>query len=257
MLVLIVAAWVGQAVAKQNSPPPNRDAVMLTTGKTAARSEALGRILATPPGARTRDVWEALRDELNRVVACLDVQKPSPAQRRKLHCEVGISHNSEDSDYLLDLISAVSQSDDPATIPTLIRVAPGHAGARLALVNFGDVAVPALIESALSSRSGPWVSEDSGSMSALGEMVVGDHISAASRARIIDTARSLLRDKFTWVNEITVVYLALATGDPVLRDEITKMANDSSELIRRGIPPEHIEQVQRGIRYELAHPPKP
>lgn len=94
-------------------------------------------------------------------------------------------------------------------------------------------------------------------MSALGEMVVGDHISAASRARIIDTARSLLRDKFTWVNEITVVYLALATGDPVLRDEITKMANDSSELIRRGIPPEHIEQVQRGIRYELAHPPKP
>lgn len=254
MLGLIVSLWIGQAVAKQASAP-NRDAVTLTTGNAAARAEALGRILATRPDARTPDIWKALRDELNRVVACLDAQKPSPAQRRKLHCDVGIPH-SEDSDYLPDLISAVSQSDDPASIPTLIRVAPGHESALVALVNFGDAAAPALIDSALSSRSGPWVSEDSGAMFAMGKMLVADHIGAVNRARIVDTARSLLHDKFTWINEPSVVYLALATGDPVLRDEVTRMADDASDLMRRGIPPDHVEQVQRHIRYSLAHPPK-
>jgi len=248
---------VGRTARRQTErPPPSPDAVILTTGKAAARYGALGRILATPPDARTRDVWKALRDELDRVVACLDVQKPPRAEARKLHCEIGIGSHEEDN-YLLDLISAVSQSTDPAAIPTLIRVARGHAGAFSALVNFGDVAVPALIESALSSRSGPWVTENSGSMGVLAEMLAGEHITAVSRERITDTARTLLHNKFTWVTKIPVAQLALATGDPVLRDEITRMVNDSSELMRRGIPAERIRWVPNILGYSLAEPRKP
>jgi len=88
-------------------------------------------------------------------------------------------------------------------------------------------------------------------------MLAGEHITAVSRERITDTARTLLHNKFTWVTKIPVAQLALATGDPVLRDEIARMVNDSSELMRRGIPAERIRWVPNILGYSLAEPRKP
>ena len=146
------------------------DARILSTGNLDARHEALARIIAIAPAERTADLWRALRQEVDRVVACLDVVPPSPAAWQTLHCEITPTPRSEEN-YLADLVMALGQSRDPSVIPTLIKVAPSGAMATTGLARFGDLAVPALIASALSSRSGPWVTEASGAMFTLARML--------------------------------------------------------------------------------------
>ena len=77
------------------------DARILSTGNLGARHDALARIIAIPPADRPPDLWRALRQEVDRVVACLDVRSPSPAESPTLHCD--ITPQSED-DYLADLV---------------------------------------------------------------------------------------------------------------------------------------------------------
>ena len=144
------------------------DARILATGDIGARHEALARILAIAPGNRTADVWQALKQEVERVVACLDVVPPSPAVRQTLHCEI---RPLAEDDYLPELITAIGQSRDPSMIPTLIKVVPGGMIAAIPLMRFGDLAVAPLIESAMSSRSGPWVEESSGATLTLAKML--------------------------------------------------------------------------------------
>ena len=117
------------------------------------------------------------------------INTPPPAERQTLRCD--ITPRSED-EYLADLVGALSQSRDPSMIPTLIKVAPSGAMAAAGLARFGDLAVPALIESAMSSRSGPWVSESHGSMFTLARMleepapVASQPVSDANRVRIME-----------------------------------------------------------------------
>jgi hypothetical protein len=247
---LVVLLAVGQDEAR-----------ILGTGDLDARHDALARILAIAPAERTADLWQALRQEVDRVVACLDVRPPSPAESQKLRCD--IRPRSEDN-YLPDLIQALGQSRDTSMIPTLIKVAPSGAIAAAALVRFGDVAVPALIESAMSSRSGPWVSESSGAMSTLARMLeqpapdAVQPLSRASRLRITDTARTLLHTKLTFANQIPIIALVLATKDVALRAEVEALATDASEWRRRGLTDQaRIAQVQNSIRYALTQHPKP
>ena len=237
------------------------DARILNTGNLDARHDALARIIAIPPAERTPDLWRALKQEVDRVVTCLDVRSPSPVERKTLHCD--ITPRSED-DYLADLVRALSQSRDPSMIPTLIKVAPSGAMAAAGLARFGDLAVPALIESAMSSRSGPWVSESGGAMFTLGRMLgepapdVIQPLSGANRVRITDTARTLLRTKLTWQNQIAIIDLALATKDVALRAEVEVLATDASEWRRRGLTDQsRITQVQNSIRFALARHPTP
>jgi hypothetical protein len=118
-MVLIVASILALLLAVGQD-----DARILGTGNLDARRHALARIIAITPAERTPDMWRALKKEVDRVVACLDVRSPSPAERQTLHCD--ITPRSED-DYLADLAGALSQSRDPAMIPTLIKVAPSGA----------------------------------------------------------------------------------------------------------------------------------
>ncbi len=237
------------------------DARLLSTGSLDARREALARIIATTPAERSPDQWRALMQEVNRLVKCLNVRSPSPAERQALQCDV--APRSEDS-YLADLIRAVSQSRDPAMIPTLLNVASSGAIATAGLARFGDLAVPGLIESALSSRSGPWVSESSGAMFTLARMLEEPApdpvrtLGEPNRMRIIDTARTLLRTKVTSQNQIPIVALALATKDVALRTEVEALATDASEWRRRGLTDEaQITQAQNSIRFALSRHPAP
>jgi len=237
------------------------DARILGTGDLDARHDALARILSVSPGERTDDLWHALRQEVDRVVACLDVRSPSPAERQTLRCD--IRPRSEDN-YLPDLVEALSQSRDPSMIPTLIKVAPSGAIAAAGLARFGDLAVPALIESAMSSRSGPWVYESGGAMFTLARMLeqpapdVAKPLSGANRLRITDTARTLLHTKLTWTNQIPIIALVLATKDNALRAEVEALATDASEWRRRGVTDQaRITQVQNSIRFALGRHSKP
>jgi hypothetical protein len=237
------------------------EARILGTGDPDARHDALARILAVPPAERTADVWQALRQEVERIVACLDVRTRSAAESQTLQCDV--RPRSEDN-YLPDLIEALSQSRDPSMIPTLIKVAPSGAIAASGLLRFGDLAVPALIESAMSSRSGPWVYESGGAMFTLARMLeqpVPDAVqslSSASRLRITDTARTLLHTKLTWANQIPIIALVLATKDVALRAEVEALATDASEWRRRGVTDQaRITQGQNSIRFALTRHPKP
>ena len=252
--IVAVLLLVGQLVGQD-------DTRILGTGDLSARHEALARILAIAPRERTDDMWQALRQELDRVVACLDVRPHSPAERQTLHCE--ITPRSED-DYLLNLITAIGQSRDPSMIPSLIKVAPSGAIAAAALVRFGELAVPALIEAAMSSRSGPWVEESGGAMLTLARMLeepasdASQALSSANRLRITETARTLLRSRLTWTNQIPIVALCLATKDAALRSEVEALATDASEWRRRGITDQaRIVQVQNSIRFQLARHSKP
>jgi hypothetical protein len=235
------------------------DARILGTGDLDARRHALARIVATPPAERTADLWRALRQEVDRVVTCLDVRSPSPAERQTLQCDM--TPRSED-DYLADLVGALSQSRDPSMIPTLIKIAPSGGIAAAGLARFGDLAVPALIESAMSSRSGPWVTESGGAMFTLGRMLEEpapdaiQPLSAANHVRITDAARTLLRTKLTWQNQIPIIALVLATKDATLRAEVEALATDASEWRRRGLTDQsRITQVQNSIRFALARHP--
>lgn len=237
------------------------DARTLMTGDIGARHEALTRIAAIPPSERSEQMWQALRQEVDRLVACLDIRPPSQAERQALHCD--IRPKSED-DYLPNLITTLGQSRDPSIIPTLIRVAPSGALASGALVRFGELGVPALIESAMSSRSGPWGDESSGAMLTLARMLEQSSADSsralrnAAKIRITDTARTVLHSKLTWVNQIAIVGLALATGDADLRSEVEVLATDPSEWRRRGVTDQaRVAQLQNSIRFQLARHPKP
>jgi hypothetical protein len=248
--VLVVLLAMGQDEAR-----------ILGTGDIGARHDAIARILAIPSSERTVVVWQALRQEVDRVVACLDVRPTSLAERQRLQCD--ITPRSEDN-YLPDLIEALSQSRDPSMIPTLIKVAPSGAIAAAGLVRFGDLAVPALIDSAMSSRSGPWVEESGGAIFTLARMLeqlVPDAVqplSAATRLQITDTARTLLHTRLSWVNQIPIVALVLATKDEALRSEVEALATDASLWQQRGVTDQaRITQVQNSIRAQLARHPKP
>ena len=237
------------------------DARILGTGNLDARRHALARIIAITPAERTPEMWRALRKEVDRVVACLDVRSPSPAERQTLRCD--ITPRSED-DYLADLVVALSQSRDPSMIPTLIKVAPSGAIAAAGLARFGDFAVPALIESAMSSRSGPWVKESHGAMFTLGRMLEEpapdaiQPLSVVNRVRITDTARTLLHTRLTGQNQTPIIALVLATKDVALRAEVETLATDASEWRRRGLADQsRITQVQNSIRFALARHPAP
>jgi hypothetical protein len=254
--VLTVASFLVVLLAVGQDDPR-----ILGAGDLDARHDALARILAIAPVERTAGQWQALRQEVDRVVACLDVRSPSPAESQKLRCDV--RPRSEDN-YLPDLIQALGQSRDTSMIPTLIKVAPSGTIAAAALVRFGDVAVPALIESAMSSRSGPWVSESSGAMSTLARMLeqpapdAVQPLSRASRLRITDTARTLLHTKLTGANQIPIIALVLATKDVALRAEVEALATDASEWRRRGLTDQaRIAEVQNSIRFALTQHPKP
>jgi hypothetical protein len=147
-------------------------------------------------------------------------------------------------------------------IPTLIKVAPSGAIATAGVARFGDLAVPALIESALSSRSGPWVYESGGAMLTLARMLedpppdVLRPLGAPNRVRITDTARTLLRTRLTWQHQIPIIALALATKDVALRAEVETLATDASEWRRRGLTDQsQITQVQNSIRFALSQHP--
>ena len=198
------------------------DTLILSSGDIEARREVVMRILATPPSKRPQAVWQTLRQEVDRLVACLDVDPPPAQAGKDLHCEV--RPGSED-DYLPNLIEALSQSRDPAMIPTLIKVTPSGGIARAALARFGDLAVPALIESSLSSRSGPWVTEAGGSMLTLAEMLQGPALGDGSRITITATAASLLQTLVS-AHWLPIVILALSTQNADLRSEVEKLATD-------------------------------
>jgi hypothetical protein len=124
--------------------------------------------------------------------------------------------------------------------------------------------VPALIESAMSSRSGPWVTESDGAMFTLARMLEQPSpdaiqgLSAASRVRITDTARTLLRTRLTFQNQIPIIALVLATKDTTLRHEVEALATDASEWRRRGLTDEsQITRVQNSIRFALTQHPAP
>src|SRR5262245_35727488 len=252
--MLVAALLAAQLVAGQ------ADARGLSAGDIDARRAALIGILSIPPGERSDEIWKALRYEVDRLVACLDVRPLSPEEKRALDCD--IRPKSEDT-YLPDLITAVGQDPDPAVIPVLIKVASSGGIATAALARFGDLAVPPLAESALSSRSSPWVEQSTGAMLALARMLEqpptdsGRALSDASRRRIVETARTVLHTKLTWVNQLAIVNLALATHDAGLRSEVEALATDASEWRRRGVTDEAtIRRVQGSIRSQLARHPK-
>jgi hypothetical protein len=227
------------------------DVGLLQSGALEDRHDALLRILKISPSERSAQVWQALASELNRLIAELRQRatdnSPAPSSEAL-------------GDYYVDLVEAISQSRDPSVIPLLVQTAGTGRDATDALARFGDLAVQPLLDTATGQVND--LSEVSGAIFALARMVGGSipdaiqPLSPANRARILSTARTLLDEKLVAGHVLSIVVLALSTGDASLRQTVVDLAIDASEWTRRGISdPDRIVRYRHQLQAQLARFP--
>ena len=138
---LVAAALLAAAGLTAGQPRPPVTAADLERGSVERRLGALVEILDIPAGQRPPAMWAAIRREADRM---LD-------ERR--HVQLATEDESElHGMYAVGLVRALAELHDPTTIPLLIDSAgwAGYAGD--ALVEFGDVAVSALIATVRAQR---------------------------------------------------------------------------------------------------------
>jgi len=221
------------------------------------RYQAVQDALKIPPDQRDEVLWLALvremvrvREESHQGLDLIESGRGAEVERR------GEAYG----EYHLSLIEAVSQWRDPRALKPLILAAASGNTANLAIVGFGEVAVPLLIDAA---RNGHF-SETGGVLYTLQLLLEGrpgnippgpippTALSRASKEQIVIVAREMLRPGRFWTRVTSAARLALATGNDELRQEVELLAHDFGRLAADyGIPPIQIETVQRQLQRSL------
>jgi len=209
----------------------------LQTGAFQERDGALEQVLEIPPAERSEQLWLALAAELEQ-------EKAFSHQELETFLATGDSSlDGNFSAYLHHLIMAVAQWHDTRALPALISAASNDA--LEPIVQFGEAAVAPLVSAA---RQGHF-SEQSSVLYALqllvegrSDIVIAGNILAAriapaqlsteSKQQIRDLARDLLKPKAVKYSNIlySVANLAVATGDPDLRQQVQTLVDLPSQL---------------------------
>jgi hypothetical protein len=241
----------------------------LQTGTLQEREGALKQILEIPPGERSEQLWLALAAQLEAERAFVHQDLDTFRATGKTALPPGESY----SGYLDPLMDAVSQWHDTRALPALVASASSGSNIIEPIVQFGEAAVAPLIAAA---RQGHFSEQDSvlwalqillegqsdiapgGVLSPLGRIPPAP-LSPQSRQQIRDLARDLLKPRVVPLPTITwpaVSCLALATGDPDLRQQVQMLADLPSELSNTtGITDANqLVQVQNSIRAALGEP---
>jgi hypothetical protein len=140
------------------------------------------------------------------------------------------------------LIEILKAQKNPVAIEALASLVPYY-GTTPALVEFGEIAVPALIRRARRPEVNHEVGFIDGALAALEQMLeeptIRSTLSPTSRNAIrqlaLDRMRDLGRPETAYSTLAHAAYLAVATGDPQLRKQVTDLVADGVELRRRGI----------------------
>jgi len=216
------------------------------------RLGVLVEILDIPAARRPPAMWAAIRRE---AVRMLD-------ERRHPERLASVDESEVHGMYAAGLVRALGELHDPTAIPTLIDYSGSTRYARDALIEFGDVAVPALIATVRAGRDD--VGQVGGAISILGRLLEANGAGATGladdhRRALVELAEELLGPKFTangydWV----IARLALATGRADLRAQVEELATSREAWIRRGIDVSSFSLVdaQRSLRILLDKSPK-
>jgi hypothetical protein len=177
-------------------------------------------------------------DVMSRKVLELDRQIDAQFQADPL------SRHEGDADAVMmeALIEVLKAQKNPVAIETLASLVP-YFGVTPTLVAFGEKAVPALIRRARCPEGSYEPGFIDGALAALEQMLeqpaIRSTLSPTSRNAIrqlaSDRMKDLGRPDTAYSTFAHAAYLAVATGDPQLRKQVTDVVSDGVELRRRGI----------------------
>jgi hypothetical protein len=147
-----------------------------------------------------------------------------------------------DSALVQNLILILKKQKNPVGIDGLVTVVPFYATVA-DLAELGELAVPALVRRARKPESTGEVGHINGALDALEQMLeqpaIRATLSARSRTQIRQVAaermKNLGRPETAWSTLAHASYLAVATGDPRLRKQVSDLVASGVEQSRRGI----------------------
>src|SRR6266545_3856666 len=227
MLANVLLATVLCTTIAEGQQDQRELARQLLQGSRAERSQALeaarglGR---TQMGPELRAALITVLDKNNRLVL--------EAAKRKQALET-----VEDPEFIAHVAHAVSQLDDPKSIPALAgALGSGSTFVPDALADFGEQAAPAVLGVVTSPRS-DYNAVDDG-LIALRFMVEETGPRPLS-ARTLDQIRAAANQRLTSKQYFTTLWraidLAVTLNDPGLRQIVQSLASDTTEVIARGV----------------------
>jgi hypothetical protein len=147
----------------------------------------------------------------------------------------GESDQLSNSEYYFELIDAVAAIPDTMAIRPLAGALGTGSMVRRGLLSHGGSAVEGVIAEAASRRNQPDLTASG--LTTLREILSTKGLvlsEAARRATIAFAAEHLAHSSHGSVL-MEAVALAVATGDPGLREDVTKLSQSRDEIARRGI----------------------
>lgn len=229
----------------------------LRSASVAEQDRALARILALKPDEIGPELRVTLIEELEKLVRAHRAHRKARALGQPLP-------PVEDPRFILPLSRAVARLNEPRAIPALAG-ALGTGGTVIrSLVAFGDqsaAAISSVVRCA--ERSTPEVNDGLIALRFLVERAATHPLSPGSLEEIRSVAHEhLLRSPASDRTGGTLrwaVDLAIALGDPDLREIVEVLATDETALIERGITdPDDISRTQARATDALAgRPPLP
>ncbi len=219
--------------------------VRLENGSTEERLSTLVEVLRIPPETRSASALDAIGREAVRMLRYYR----TPGQ----HDEAQQDLNSA---YAAGLVRALGESRSKKFLPVVVEFAGFGKMARDALVNFGDEAIPALIEAATGPEND--LHQKSGATLALADLChvskagAANTISDDSRERCRRAAVGLLHSRLDYGQLLSACILALAVGRTDLRPEVELLATSSQAWSDRGLTnAEVIRANQNMLRIQL------
>jgi hypothetical protein len=162
----------------------------------------------------------------------------------------------DEFDHHLAIIELVAALNDPIAIPALARTGTGMTAIR-ALVNFGELPIPALLETAQSSKSHPFqVSDSLIALRLIIEAVQANRLLEDTLAAVSHLARQKLTERTSDIVLWRAIDLAVILDNAELRAIVESLAADPNEVLARGITePDLIERTQKRAADRLAGMP--
>ncbi len=188
----------------------------MTKGTLEEREETVSKVVAFNLMARSADVRRVVAQELVRMNA--------EVARRQDNLARGISEPGAPAigEYMGQLVQACAGTDDPVVIDGLLGAIDTGNMATSALARFGSTVLARVVEIANDERN---PLKAFSALETLTKMLATHTVNSEEIGRVIAIARRGMSGEhsvFVWT---AIVRLAVATGDPVLLDDVRAIAS--------------------------------
>lgn len=246
LVLFVVCSWAGALEAQVATPSQQELLEMLQSKNNGATNTAATYISRMGPAAVSPEIRSALVAELERTTALKE-------ESRRL----GIALEARmDPESHMFLQRVVAQTNHPSTIPALVQ-ALGNAGLISYLVDYGEVAAPAVLDLVTNPESHYYpVNDGLRVLRLMIENQSAQPLSAETLARI----RAAAEQRLTGTQYFTTIYYAIdlagVLADPELTQKLELIAVYDSEVHALGIEdPDTIVRIQQRVADSLAGVP--